>query len=296
MSVTSRRGFTLIELLVVIAIIGVLVGLLLPAVQQAREAARRSSCGNKLKQQGLAAHNYADKHASRGDNFLPSAMGVNAAGAANSTNPTAATVGWSHIVKILPYGEENNLYTAIGGAGNYVVPDTGSGANAAGSGNSTVEVDWLICPSFVGDTAGQSVYKANVGTSDETGASASASGAFNAKTLDDNGGLGLFQDKGFASYRDGTSNTLMIVEENFNENYWEGHANASTHGLATGASVSPIPGTASQGFPSSPHAGGVNGYCLADGSSGFLSNTISTATLRALSTANSGDTIGDDRP
>ena len=287
MSVTSRRGFTLIELLVVIAIIGVLVGLLLPAVQQAREAARRSSCGNKLKQQGLAAHNYADKHASRGDNFLPSAMGVNAAGAANNTNPTAATVGWSHIVSILPYGEENNLYNAINGAGNYAVP-TGT--------NATVEVDWLICPSFVGTTAGQSVYKANVVTSDEQGVSATASGTFNAKTLDDNGGLGLHQDKGFASYRDGTSNTLMIVEENFNENYWEGHANASTHGLATGVSLSPIPGTASQGFPSSPHAGGVNGYCLADGSSGFLSNTISTATLRALSTANGGDTIGDDRP
>jgi prepilin-type N-terminal cleavage/methylation domain-containing protein len=287
MSVTSRRGFTLIELLVVIAIIGVLVGLLLPAVQQAREAARRSSCGNKLKQQGLAAHNYADKHASRGDNFLPSAMGVDAAGASNNTNPTAATVGWSHIVSILPYGEENNLYNAINGAGSYAVP-TGT--------NATVEVDWLICPSFVGTTAGQSVYKANVGTSDEQGVSATSSGTFNAKNLSDNGGLGLHQDKGFASYRDGTSNTLMIVEENFNENYWEGHANASTHGLATGTSVSPIPGTASQGFPSSPHAGGVNGYCLADGSSGFLSNTISTATLRALSTANSGDTIGDDRP
>ena len=287
MTVTSRRGFTLIELLVVIAIIGVLVGLLLPAVQQAREAARRSSCGNKLKQQGLAAHNYADKHASRGDNFLPSAMGVNASGASTVTNPVTGVTHWSHIVAILPYGEENNLYNAINGAGNYAVP-TGT--------NATVEVDWLICPSFVGTTAGQSVYKANVGTSDENGASASASGAFTGKTLDDNGGLGLYQDKGFASYRDGTSNTLMIVEENFNENYWEGHANASTHGLATGTSVSPIPGTASQAFPSSPHAGGVNGYCLADGSSGFLSNTISTATLRALSTANGGDTIGDDRP
>ena len=287
MTVTSRRGFTLIELLVVIAIIGVLVGLLLPAVQQAREAARRSSCGNKLKQQGLASHNYADKHASRGDNFLPSAMGVNASGASTVTNPVTGVTHWSHIVAILPYGEENNLYNAINGAGNYAVP-TGT--------NATVEVDWLICPSFVGDTAGQSVYKANVGTSDETGASASASGAFTGKTLDDNGGLGLYQDKGFASYRDGTSNTLMIVEENFNENYWEGHSNASTHGLATGASVSPIPGTVSQAFPSSPHAGGVNGYCLADGSSGFLSNTISTATLRALSTANGGDTIGDDRP
>ena len=293
MTVTSRRGFTLIELLVVIAIIGVLVGLLLPAVQQAREAARRSSCGNKLKQQGLAAHNYADKHASRGDNFLPSAMGVNATGASTVTNPVTGVTHWSHIVAILPYGEENNLYNAINGAGNYAVP-TGT--------NATVEVDWLICPSFVGTTAGQSVYKASVGTSDESGAA--SEGPITAKTLNDDGGLGLFADKGFASYRDGTSNTLMIVEENVNENYWEGHTNASTFGdsakTTEGAILSKIDvndqSPCSQAFPSSPHAGAVAGYCLADGSSGFLSGTISKLTLQALTTANGGDAVGDDRP
>jgi len=98
-----RRGFTLIELLVVIAIIAVLVSLLLPAVQQAREAARRTQCKSNLKQIGVALHNYHDSF-----NCFP--MGYCAAlpwvdGATDTAN------GWSWATMILPYMDQAPLYT-----------------------------------------------------------------------------------------------------------------------------------------------------------------------------------------
>ena len=101
-----RRGFTLVELLVVIAIIGVLVGLLLPAVQAAREAARRSSCSNKLKQIGLAVHNFHDTK-----NALPGAMRC----PWSTTNPGGSppqVTGYNINIAILPYMEVVDVFTA----------------------------------------------------------------------------------------------------------------------------------------------------------------------------------------
>jgi prepilin-type N-terminal cleavage/methylation domain-containing protein/prepilin-type processing-associated H-X9-DG protein len=96
----ARRGFTLVELLVVIAIIGILIALLLPAVQAAREAARRSQCTNNLKQLGLALHSFHDIHRA----FPP---GVKQGG----SDPTALReAGWGWGALILPHLEESALY------------------------------------------------------------------------------------------------------------------------------------------------------------------------------------------
>lgn len=96
-----RKGFTLIELLVVIAIIAILIALLLPAVQQAREAARRSTCKNQLKQIGLALHNYHETH-----RIFP--QGGFGSGASSSS--AANNVSMSFLVMILPFVDQAPLY------------------------------------------------------------------------------------------------------------------------------------------------------------------------------------------
>lgn len=105
---SARSGFTLVELLVVIAIIGILIALLLPAVQAAREAARRSQCTNNMKQIGVAMHNYADVY---GRFPMPGWQ----------QDPQGWTQRFSNRVRLLPYMEQQQLYNNLNfniGAGN----------------------------------------------------------------------------------------------------------------------------------------------------------------------------------
>ncbi|MBD3672419.1 MAG: DUF1559 domain-containing protein [Planctomycetaceae bacterium] len=102
----KKRGFTLIELLVVIAIIAVLVALLLPAVQQAREAARRSSCKNNLKQLGLALHNYHDSH----NQFPPGAIYQPLTPGGAPENGRDARWGATWVISLLPFIDQAPLY------------------------------------------------------------------------------------------------------------------------------------------------------------------------------------------
>ena len=129
---TARDGFTLIELLVVSAIIAILIALLLPAVQQAREAARRTQCKNNLKQLGLALHNYHDSH-------LVFPPGGTYTTIASGTQPA----GWSVQARLLPYVDGGNLFNLINFSTGY----------ASQPAITQTRIGLLLCPSEVNDRA-----------------------------------------------------------------------------------------------------------------------------------------------
>ena len=141
------RGFTLIELLVVIAIIAVLIALLLPAVQMAREAARRSQCANNLKQLGLAVHNYEQAY-----QCIPSAS-IYPCPAINPTTglPSCWGFGVSPFVSLLPFVEQGTMYNAynvgMGVYGSYPPSTVGPTTWWANTTVFNMQLSVLVCPS-----------------------------------------------------------------------------------------------------------------------------------------------------
>lgn len=205
------RGFTLVELLVVIAIIGILIALLLPAVQAAREAARRSQCTNNLKQLALAVHNYVDTY-----NVFPAKKQGTSQGGCDNCNGQFG----SGLMRLLPYIEQQALFDQWSASQNYGGTSFApfgpcpwgphEGANATAYLPYRQQVNTLLCPSDGnGPTKGALDYGRNnyvfcVGDTNTN--------AYNGSTNP----RGIFGNYGskitFALITDGTSNTLLLSE------------------------------------------------------------------------------------
>lgn len=225
LSRNDRSAFTLVELLVVIAIIGVMVGLLLPAVQAAREAARRMSCGNNVKQLGLGLHNY---HAAY--NQLPMQLGGTQTVDGNSL--TSNRLYLSYLVGILPFVEQQALWEQISNPNNTggTWPAMGPTPWQTGYQPWRTEVSTFRCPSDpgIGVTLGRTNYaaclgdasdKVNWGGKNEAGLYRDPAAGGSATGYDDwimtrsrASDRGVFRGRHVTRFRDildGTANTIM---------------------------------------------------------------------------------------
>jgi prepilin-type N-terminal cleavage/methylation domain-containing protein len=311
----NRRGFTLIELLVVIAIIAILIALLLPAVQQAREAARRTECKNNLKQMGLALHNYHDTFSG-----FPYGQ-MNGSGQMAPLGLTGASVkNQNGLVMLLPYIEQANLYSGLdfnapfgkynAGAAPVV---TLTGANLAAK---SVKMKAFICPSdngiqFINDdptyygcgTTGIS-YKSSYGLSVNA---THQPGLWSSQGSTARTAFGGDSFSNMRDFTDGTSNSALVIENVFTCRSGQiapwacaQHAGTGTNVLgginkwlqvSTGIS---IPGRVENYNvnASSLHVGGCQ-VLLGDGGVRFLSENTNLLTLQNLAYISDGQVLGE---
>jgi prepilin-type N-terminal cleavage/methylation domain-containing protein len=323
MKKSRSSGFTLIELLVVIAIIAILIALLLPAVQQAREAARRTQCKNNLKQYGLALHNYHDVYG-----CFP--LSSNYRGNWNN-----GVVGWQ--VRILPYTEQAGLYAAMTTWGDTVAPyDVDQILN--GKELRKHAVPYSKCPSDASESPdgnwAQASYGGNMGSNWNPSAGGAACEPYSTpgvhyripggqvghgntterKNLSGMFGRVLNQVIRFRDVTDGTTNTLMVGEilpacHDHGGGWWHFNGMANAHSgtsvplntmntcLAPYKPQNPqFPACTNRnnlswGFRSS-HTGGAQ-FVLGDGSVRFVSENIDYQTYQDLGVRNDGNVPGE---
>jgi prepilin-type N-terminal cleavage/methylation domain-containing protein len=306
----ARRGFTLVELLVVIAIIGILVALLLPAVQAAREAARRMSCGNNMKQLGLALHNYHDTYK------------VFPYGWDNRGRLWSAT--------LLPYIEQGPLHDTLlpheSGPGNW----TSNGSPNEIACGTVLSV--FRCPTMpIGDSFDNNgipnrvpaSYRGNAGTeasSDDTSTILNPPGTKSLEMLDQNGIFAACRTLRMRDIIDGTSNTVAFgesstdptfVKDGQGMDHWyigspqadpcrcDGGTGGTEFSEAVGTAVVPMNlrfndpsahGRLMELSFGSYHPGGAM-FTLSDGSVRFIPETIDFAVYQAQFSRNGGEPL-----
>ncbi len=315
-----RTGFTLIELLVVIAIIAILIALLLPAVQQAREAARRSTCKNNMKQIGLAIHNYHDTH-----RVFPCGVFSGTGHVYQSAGMHGS--GWFH--QILPYIDQSSVYDSIS---NFFAAGAAVGGDnevyRAPAAIRQLRVPAFMCPSDPnsGSLPGpshangfQGNYQLCMG-SDNLGTYGGWPAALHG---DQRNGMFYFQSSTkMRDLTDGTSNTTMGsesvsrgtgLEYGAPGQYWNGYWGGPIFTAAENPNT-PVAdrihtclntttphapcvsiggtGTNAGTFARSMHVGGVH-IILADGSARFVSENIALIIWQGLATRAGSEVLGE---
>ncbi len=314
----TRKGFTLIELLVVIAIIAILVALLLPAVQQAREAARRSSCKNNLKQIGLALHNYHDTFTLFPPSYIDNVFAYDTNGS-GAIDEDRNGIGWSAL--ILANMEQSALYDQIASQTNNFSHNWNDANNDGTVGDpissSRLVISTYNCPSdpmggvnTKRGNFGKTNYLANGGT---------------AAARDQKGMFWVNSSVKMRDLTDGTSNTAMVVERSTMQSSianscgtaacdWSGGVWIGTRDVATlatwhsgvygldvesygGGNATYQIGRSNQTWGddwsnSSPHKGGLQ-LVLADGAVRFVSENIDLNTYRQLRDRGDGQVLGE---
>jgi len=304
----SPKAFTLIELLVVIAIIAVLIALLLPAVQQAREAARRSQCKNNLKQIGLALHNYHDAH-----QILPPAA-INP-GSSQSFYGPGEVRNHTGYQMILPFLDLANIYNLI----DFRLATGASDAGGLGGGgyqhaatdrdlpvfNCPTDVPWAnpqtcdncnCCPHYNMEKN----HRVSYGFVSHT--SLQGQGTYGAETSASKGPFGNNGAARFRDISDGLSNTMLMAEMPYRKGggptrgpYWSHFSHVFVALTSNGINQS-YDGTDPMVFKpwgiGSLHEGGVH-VLLGDGSVRFLNENMSQPIFTGLATIGKGEVLGE---